>query len=144
MGLTAGGIRGLYPTQADLEQAATASRGNAAAIAFNGPAIGLNTLGGEVAFQAGAMGMVVVAPTNLLMIGRLTRGEEEAGRLELLRSLPVGTHAPTAAASLTVATMDAAVGVLTTLVLLTQHLPAVGSVVLGTSACSPGPTLRAR
>ena len=85
----------MYPTQADLDQAAAASKGNAAAIAFNGPAQGLDTVGGQVAFQAGAMGLVVVALMSVLMIGRLTRGEEEAGRLELLRSLPVGPRRPT-------------------------------------------------
>jgi len=36
--LTVVGIKGLYPTQADLDQAAAASQGNAAAIVFNGPA----------------------------------------------------------------------------------------------------------
>lgn len=131
--LTVVGIKGLYPTQADLDQAAAASQGNAAAIVFNGPAQSLNTVGGEVAFQAGAMGMVVVALMSLLMIGRLTRGEEEAGRLELLRSLPVGSCAPIASASFTVAAMNVAVGVATTLAMLAQHLPAAGSLTLGTS-----------
>src|SRR5664280_1490901 len=95
--------------------------------------LGLNTVGGEVAFQAGAMGMVVVALMSLLMIGRLTRGEEEAGRLELLRSLPVGSCAPIASASFTVAAMNVAVGVATTIAMLAQHLPAAGSLTLGTS-----------
>jgi ABC-2 type transport system permease protein len=131
--LTAASIKGLYPTQADLDQAAAAANGNAAAIAFNGPAQGLDTVGGEVAFQAGAIGLVVVALMSLLMIGRLTRGEEEAGRLELLRSLPVGSYAPTLAASLTVGTMNLAVGVLVTLTLLVERLPVVGSVTFGAS-----------
>ena len=131
--LLAASIKGLLPTQADLDQAAAASNGNAAAIAFNGPVQGLNTVGGEVAFQAGAMGLVVVALMSVLMIGRLTRGEEESGRLELLRSLPVGSHGPTAAAALTVATMNVAVGILVTLGLLGQHLPLAGSVTFGVS-----------
>ncbi len=131
--LTAASVKGLYPTQADLDEAAAASEGNAAAIAFNGPAQALDTVGGEVAFQVGAIGLVVVALMSLLMIGRLTRGEEEAGRMELLRALPVGRHAPTAAALLTVAAMNVAVGGLVTLALLAQDLPAVGSVTFGAS-----------
>ena len=131
--LMVAGVKGLLPTQADLDQAAAASNGNAAVIAFNGPAQGLNTVGGEVAFQAGAMGLVVVALMSVMMIGSLTRGEEESGRLEMLRSLPVGSHAPTAAAALTVAAMNVAVGVLVTLALLAQHLPLVGSVTFGVS-----------
>jgi ABC-2 type transport system permease protein len=131
--LTASGIKGLFPTQAALDQTAAATQHNAAAIAFNGPAQGLNTVGGQVAFQFGASGMVLVALMSLFMVGRLTRGEEEAGRLELVRSLPVGSHAPTTAASLTVAAMSMAVGVLTTVVLSAQGLPAEGSLVFGVS-----------
>jgi ABC-2 type transport system permease protein len=131
--LTVAGIKGLFPTQASLDQTAAATQHNAAAIAFNGPAQGLNTVGGQVAFQFGASGMVLVALMSLFMAGRLTRGEEEGGRLELVRSLPVGSHAPTIAASLTVAAMSTAVGVLTTAVLLAQGLPAAGSIVFGVS-----------
>jgi ABC-2 type transport system permease protein len=97
------GIEGLFPTQAALDQTAAATEHNAAAIAFNGAPQGLNTLGGQVAFQFGAFGMVLVAVMNIFMIGRLTRGEEEAGRLEVVRSLPVGPQANTLAAVLTVA-----------------------------------------
>jgi ABC-2 type transport system permease protein len=131
--LTAVGTKGLFPTQAALDQTAAATQHNAAAIAFNGPAQGLNTVGGQVAFQFGAGGMVLVALMSLFMVGRLTRGEEEAGRLELVRSLPVGIHANTLGGALTVAGMNVAVGVLTTAVLIAQGLPAAGSVVLGVS-----------
>ncbi|HEX2782508.1 MAG TPA: hypothetical protein VHN36_02910 [Ilumatobacteraceae bacterium] len=131
--VTAASVKGLYPTQADLDQAALASNGNAAAIAFNGPAQGLDTVGGEVAFQAGAIGLVMVALMSLLMVGRLTRGEEETGRLELIRSLPVGSSAPTVAASLTVAAMNVAVGALVTLTLLALKQPAAGSFTFGVS-----------
>jgi ABC-2 type transport system permease protein len=126
-------VKGLYPTAADLRQAAVASEGNAAAIAFNGPAQALDTLGGQIAFQVGAFGLVVVAMMSLLMVGRLTRGEEEAGRLELLRSLPLGRDASPTAAMLTVVAMDVIVGVLVTLVLLAEDLPVTGSVVFGVS-----------
>src|SRR5579864_167716 len=131
--LTVAGIKGLFPTQAALDQTAAVSQHNAAVIAFNGPAQGLNTVGGQVAFQFGAGGMVLVALMSFFMIGRLTRGEEEAGRLELVRSLPVGIHANTLAAAFTVAAMNVAVGVLTAGVLIAQGLPAAGSVVFGVS-----------
>ncbi len=131
--LTAIGIKGLFPTQAALDQTAAATQHNAAAIAFNGPAQGLNSVGGQVAFQFGAGGMVLMALMSLFMVGRLTRGEEEGGRLELVRSLPVGNHAPIVAAALTVAAMNVAVGVLTTAVLLSLGLPAAGSFALGVS-----------
>ena len=131
--LTVAGIKSFFPTQAALDQAAAASQNNAAVIAFNGAPQGLNTVGGEVAFNAGAFSMVIVALMSLLMIGRLTRGEEEGGRLEMMRSLPVGSHAPTMAALIVVAMMNVAVGVLSTAVLLAENLPTAGSLVFGTS-----------
>lgn len=131
--LTVVSIKGLFPTQAALDQTAAASQHNAAVIAFNGPAQGLNTVGGQVAFQFGAAGMVLVALMSLFMIGRLTRGEEEGGRAELVRSLPVASHAPAIAATLTVAAMNVVAGVLTTGVLLAVGLPAAGALVFGVS-----------
>ena len=131
--LTTVGIEGLFPTQAALDQTAAATAHNAAMIAFNGAPQGLDTVGGQVAFQFGAMGMVLVALMSIFMVGRLTRGEEEAGRLEVVRSLPVGIHANTLAAVLTVAAMNLIVGVLTAAVLIAQGLPAAGSVTFGAS-----------
>jgi ABC-2 type transport system permease protein len=131
--LTTVGIEGLFPTQAALDQTAAATAHNAAMIAFNGAPQGLNTVGGQVAFQFGAMGMVLVALMSIFMLGRLTRGEEEAGRLEVVRSLPVGLHANTLAATLTVAAMNLIVGGLTAAVLIAQGLPAAGSVTFGVS-----------
>ena len=131
--LSAVGVKSLFPTQASIDAAAAAMQHNAGAIAFNGPAQGLDTLGGQVAFQLGAFGMIVVALMSLFMTGRLTRGDEEAGRLELVRSLPVGIHAPTIAALIVVTAMNLAVGVLSAAALLGEGLPAAGSIVLGAS-----------
>lgn len=127
---SAAGTEGLFPTQDDLDAAAAASD-NPAIRAFNGPAQALDTLGGQIAFQIGAPGLAFVALMSLLMVGRLTRGEEEAGRLELIRSLPVGRHAPLAAATLVVSAMSLAVGALVTIAFLAIGLEAPGSVSFG-------------
>ena len=97
VGVSAQSVKALFPTQADLD-AAAASSDNPAIVAFQGPPYGLDTVGGQIAFQIGAPGLVLVGLMALLQTGRLTRTEEEAGRLELVRSLPVGRHAPTLAA----------------------------------------------
>jgi ABC-2 type transport system permease protein len=131
--VTAASVKGLYPTQADLDAAAAAAHGNAAAIALNGPDQGLDTLGGQVAFQVGALGLVAMALMSLFMVGRETRAEEEAGRLELIRAMAVGRDAPVASTLLVVAGMNAAVGILVTLGLVALDLPTAGSVVLGVS-----------
>jgi ABC-2 type transport system permease protein len=129
---TVASVKGLYPTQHDLDVAARTSEDNAAAIAFNGPAQGLDTVGGQVAFQVGAFGLVTVALMSLMMTGRLTRGEEEAGRLDLLRSLPVGPFAPIAAALVTVGAMNVVLGLAVTATLVALDPP---SRVRSSSAC---------
>src|SRR5215831_4850001 len=136
--LTAGAVKSLFPTQESIDQAAAATQHNPGAIAFNGPPQGLDTLGGQIAFQVGALGMVAVALMSIFMLGRLTRGDEESGRLELVRSLPVGIQAPTVAALITVAGMNVAVGVLATASLLAEGLPSAGSLVLGASFAVAG------
>jgi ABC-2 type transport system permease protein len=136
--LGAFGVESFFPTQQSIDQAAAATQNNAAAIAFNGPPVGLDTMGGEVAFQMGSMGLVLATLMSLFTIGRLTRGEEEAGRLELVRSLPVGVHAPAVAALLTVAGMNVAVAVLASAALLAAGLPVAGSLVLGFSFAAVG------
>jgi ABC-2 type transport system permease protein len=130
---TAVSTKAIYPTQADLDQAAAASEDNPAALAFNGPAQALDTMGGQVAFQVGAFGLSLVALMSILMVGRLTRAEEDSGRLELVRSMPVGRHAPLAAALVVVGALDVAVGLGAMLCLLACGLPVAGSVVLGVS-----------
>jgi polyether ionophore transport system permease protein len=130
---TVGSIKGLYPKQSDLDAAARASEGNAAAIVFNGPAQGLDTVGGQVAFQTGTFGLILMGLMSLFMLGRMTRGEEEAGRAELVRSLPVGRHSLPASALVTVGAMNVVTGALVTLSLLAVGLPATGSVVFGLS-----------
>jgi ABC-2 type transport system permease protein len=136
--VTASSTKGLYPTQADLDAAATASEDNPAALAFNGPAVALDTLGGQVAFQVGAIGLVLVGLMALLMVVRLTRAEEESGRLELVRSMAVGRHAPLASGLIVVGLMTVVVGVLSALSLRSQGLPTAGSVALGASLTALG------
>ncbi len=103
-------------------------RDNPAIIAFNGPPLALDTLGGQIAFQIGAPGLVIAALMSILMIGRLTRGEEEAGRLELVRSLPVGRHAPLLAGGIVVAVMNVVLGVLIAIAVSGIGLGVFGSV----------------
>lgn len=124
--LSAESVRNVFPTQADIINAAEASR-NPAILAFQGPDQGLETLGGQVAFQIGAPGLVFVALMALLMTGRLTRVEEEAGRWELIRALPVGRNAPLAAAGIVVGAMSTLIAVVIAASLIAFDLPAAGS-----------------
>src|SRR5690625_7401570 len=58
--------------------------------------------------------LIAVAIMSVLMMVRLTRAEEEAGRLELIRSLPTGRLAPPTAGLLIVATANLLVGLAVT------------------------------
>jgi hypothetical protein len=136
--LTVASIKGLYPTQADLDEAAAAAGNNAAAIAFNGPVQGLDTVGGEVAFQAGTFGLILVAMMSLLMIGRYTRAEEENGRTEFLRATVLGRDAPTASALVVVTGMNLLISGSVTVSLIGQGLATAGSVSFGASFLAIG------
>jgi len=136
--LTAASVKGLYPTQADLDEAAAATHDNAGAIAFNGPDQALDTIGGQVAFQVGTIGLIAVALMSTFMAGRETRAEEEAGRLDLVRAMAVGRHAPAAAALIVVAGMNLVLGALVMLGLLGLDLPAAGAFAFGVSFIALG------
>ena len=137
VGATAASIQSLFPTQADLDAAAAGSD-NPAIRAFNGPAQALDTLGGQVAFQIGAPGFVIVALSSILLTTRLTRREEESGRLELIRSLPVGRGASMAAAALVLTAMHTVVGLGVALLCLGAGVPAAGSWAFGLGFATVG------
>ncbi|HET9842978.1 MAG TPA: hypothetical protein VFQ01_13315, partial [Nocardioides sp.] len=86
-------VKGLYTTQAEFDKAAASMQGNTAFIAMAGPARALNTIGGQVMWQASAFGAVVVGLMSMFLVGRHTRAEEESGRDELLRASAVSRHA---------------------------------------------------
>ena len=123
-------VKGLFPTQADLDQAAAASS-NPAILAFNGPPVALDTVGGQIAFQIGAPGLVIVGLMTLMTVIRLTRGEEEPGRLELVRALPVGRHAPIVAAGSIGLGMSIVVGVGSAVALIATGQATSGSILYG-------------
>jgi ABC-2 type transport system permease protein len=131
--VTATSTKGIYDTQAKLDAAAAVAVDNPAALAFNGPAQALDTIGGQIAFQIGAFGLLIIALMSLLMTGRLTRGEEDSGRLEMVRAMPVGRRAPLLAGLIVVLALDVVVGLIVTATLLALGLEAGGSIVLGAS-----------
>jgi ABC-2 type transport system permease protein len=127
--VTAASVKDLYPTQADLESAAQPLYDNAAAIALNGPPYALDTLGGQIVFNIGSFGYVVVALMGMFLVGRHTRADEESGRTELLRATVVGRDASVTAVLVVATGAFTVVGGLIALVMIGQDL-AVGSSVL--------------
>ena len=125
--------KGIYPDPMSLRQAAELARTNRAALALNGPDLALETIGGQIVFQIGAFGLLTVGLMAVLLTGRVTRAEEDSGRLELVRAMPVGRHAPLAAGLGVVTAALFVLGALSTVALLSQGLPVAGSLVFGVS-----------
>jgi len=128
----------LYPTAADRAQLARSVADNPAISAIRGAPYDLGTLGGMVAFQMGVLLAFVVGLMSLLLVGRHTRADEEAGRTELVLSAATGRYAPAAAGFAVAALADVLVAITVTLALTAYGLPAAGSLALGAWAGAAG------
>ena len=128
----------IYPTQADLDLAAAAAEDNPVALAFNGPDQALDTMGGQIAFQVGAFGLALVGLMSVLLVGRATRTEEDSGRLELVRAMPVGRHAPLVASLLVVGGALVVVATASALSLVALDQEVHGSIVFGSALLAVG------
>ncbi|WP_110207394.1 ABC transporter permease [Nocardioides daejeonensis] len=120
-------IEGVYQSQHEFDAAAALMEKNAAFIAMAGPPRALNTVGGQVTWQASAFGAVCAGLMSMFLIGRHTRAEEESGRDELLRSTALGRWAPQTAALVTALIANAVVALGVGGSLLGYGLPAQGS-----------------
>lgn len=124
-------VDGLYATQAELDRAAAGMEGNAALVAMAGPARALNTIGGQVTWQAAAFGAILAGLMSMFLVGRHTRAEEESGRDELLRAAPVGRYAPATAAALDSLLANVVVGAVLSGMLVAYGLATADSLGLG-------------
>ncbi len=81
----------LYPTEEERQVMAETMR-NPAVTAMLGPVYGLEnyTIGAMMANQMLLLTSVAVAIMSILLVARHTRADEEDGRIEMIRSLPVG------------------------------------------------------
>lgn len=129
-----------YATQADLDRAAASMEGNAAFIAMIGPANALDTIGGQVAWQAMTFGAILAGLMSMFVIGRHTRAEEESGRDELVRSAAVGRLAPIVAATVVAVLANVVIGTLISLSLLGYGLDPAGCVSIGLALTLTGIT----
>ncbi|WP_413450868.1 polyketide antibiotic transporter [Georgenia phoenicis] len=137
-------LRDTYP-DAQALQARAALMDNPAAVMMTGPAFALNdyTFGAMLANELSLWVFLPAAIMSVLLVVRHTRGEEESGRLEMVRSLPVGRFAPALAAVLTVVVADAAVGLAVTGALAGTGMEAADSVALGLATALTGLVLGA-
>lgn len=119
-----------YPTDADRVEFATSAAANPAELALRGPVFA-PTVGALTAWTIGSSGVLLGSVVSVLLLLRHTRGDEQAGRRELVGSGVVGRHAPLAAALAVVVGGNVAIVVLAALGLIAGGLPIAGSLALG-------------
>jgi ABC-2 type transport system permease protein len=124
-------VDGLYTSQAEFDRAAVSMGNNVAFVAMAGPARALNTLGGQVTWQASAFGAIVAGLLSMFVVGRHTRAEEESGRDELVRGGVVGRQAPMTAALLASLLASVLLGALVAISLVAYPLAVADSIALG-------------
>jgi ABC-2 type transport system permease protein len=127
---------GLFPTAAARQEYADASAANAGFVALYGRLYGASL--GELATWRAGFYPVLVGLVSLLTVIRHTRTEEETGRRELLGSGVVGRHAGLAAALAATLGANLVLAAVVALCMLSQHLPAAGSVALGLQFAAAG------
>jgi ABC-2 type transport system permease protein len=128
----------LYATAAERAAYAATVATNPGLIAMVGPAYGVTTVGGDVAWQWGGIGAAIAALMSMFVLGRHTRAEEQSGRSELVRSSIVGRHAPTAAALTVAAAVNLLAAAAVALSMVALGEPAAGSIALGVSIGAVG------
>jgi polyether ionophore transport system permease protein len=135
---SAGAVINLYNTPESLATAASGVNDAPSLIALYGPIYDPQSLGAVAMFKLGVLGGALVGVFAAMLMVRHTRGEEEAGRLELIGSTVVGRHAPLFAALLVTIGTVTGLGLLTSLALIAAGLPAAGSLAFGLAWASIG------
>ncbi|AOW94071.1 ABC transporter permease [Rhodococcus sp. WMMA185] len=129
-------IADIYTTEDQLAAFAATTAASPAQIAMFGP-IFSSSLGSVGLWKAGIY-YTFIALAVILTFVRHTRAEEENGRAELLDSTSVGRYASLTAALIFTGGASVIAGMLCTATLLTQDVPASGSVAFGTSLACAG------
>ncbi|MDW0114998.1 ABC transporter permease [Sporosarcina saromensis] len=140
--LTAISFTGLYQTEQE-RQAIAETMKNPAMSAMIGKGYGLDayTTGAMLAHQMLLFTAVAVAIMSILFVNRHTRAEEEDGRFELLRALPVGGLTNIGATLLLNATFNVLLAIVTAIGLLAlqiESIDLVGSMLYGAALVVTG------
>jgi ABC-2 type transport system permease protein len=134
---TAYSLKKAYPTAAD-RAALVAGVGHNPSIAAIYGAAYASSPGGITAWRIGLIAAAGSALMSIILVIRHTRGDEEAGRLELIGATAVGRQAAPAAGLALALGACTVLGLLITLVCLLFRYPALGSLALGAEVAAAG------
>lgn len=98
MVVTVVALKGTYGTPAEIAAYARTVGTGPAIRMLNGEVAGIDSFGGIVANEFGFIASFALPVMGVALVCRLTRRDEEAGRLELLLASPISRHAPLAGA----------------------------------------------
>jgi ABC-2 type transport system permease protein len=134
---TAYSFKKLYPTAAARAQLVVTGGGNPALRFLYGRLNG-SSIGALTVWRYGIWAAIFGALMTIFIVIRHTRGDEEAGRLELVGSTVVGRQAALTAGLLTAVTANVVISVLLSLALPATGLPVSGSVGLALAIGASG------
>jgi ABC-2 type transport system permease protein len=133
LGGTAFAVHGSYDTPAKIHEYAAAVGSGDALVAINGRIAGLDSLGGVIANEFGFIAAFALPLMGISLVARLTRREEDSGRLDLLTAGRIGRAAPVLAAAGTVATATLLTSVVFALCLVAVGIPTAAAVLYAAS-----------
>jgi polyether ionophore transport system permease protein len=128
----------LYPTAASLQAFAESAGADRVTRAIYGPVGDLHTLGGLATWKLSVFGVVGVAVMSMFIVIRHTRGDEDAGRLELVGAGAVGRLAALTSGLLTALLANLVVALLVAVGLAVPGLPWGDSLAFGLGMAAAG------
>jgi len=135
---SAAAVSSTYTTPEQIAAYAAAVGTNPAAIAMGGPAVGLDRIGGILVYETSLTALVGAALMSVFLVVRHTRGDEEEGRTELLRSTVLGRYAHSAATLVVLVAANLVLGAGVAASLLSVDVPAEGAVIYGAAVTTFG------
>ncbi|MGH3506940.1 MAG: ABC transporter permease [Nocardioidaceae bacterium] len=135
---SAGAVQGLYDTPAKQALYDQTVGSSGATIAMSGPPVALDTVGGITVYEVSISAIIAITLMAIFLVVRHTRGDEEAGRTELLLAGVLGRHAPTAATAIVVGAACVVIGLGITGSFLSFDLAATSSLLFGASITAVG------
>ncbi|WP_223623739.1 ABC transporter permease [Microbacterium sp. EST19A] len=131
------GVSQSYSTLEDRQNILAAALANPVILMFRGLPSGTSE-GAFIAFEILPWLALLAALMSTFLAVRHTRGDEEAGRSELVWATPAGRRLPTIVTIVHGILANVVLAVLTALALLASGLPAAGSVLSGAAAGATG------
>ena len=130
---TAGAVAGLYTTPEKIHTYAQAVTAGDALVAINGRVEGIDSLGGVIQDEFGFLAAFLLPLLGISLVARVTRREEETGRLEAVLGGRVARHVPVLAGLIVACAAIVVTAIAFALGLIACGVPATGSVLYAAS-----------